>query len=231
MQRTTVSPALGLLFALASSWSGFVSVHAQEGSLLAPSAAGPGVPLTLENASFLYQPLPPEAQRRELKIHDSIIVMVDYRASMNSEGNAESRKQANINAVLSDWIAFDGQDVFKAPQSRGDPRIAGSTNSQYRAESELELRDALTFRIAAEVVDIQPNGNLVIEAHQEIKINEEVWIQSLSGVVARRFINPDNTVRSDAILHLSVDKREKGQVRDGYSRGWLNRAFQRYKPF
>lgn len=204
---------------------------AQEGSLLARGAGGPGVPLTLENTSYLYQPLPPEAQRRELKLHDYITVLVDYRASMNSEGNAESRKQANINAVLSDWIGFDGEDVFKAPQTRGDPRIAGSTNSQYRAESELELRDALTFRIAAEIVDIQPNGNLVIEAHQEIKINEEVWIQSLSGIVARRFINANNEVRSDHILHLSVDKREKGQVRDGYARGWLNRAFQRYKPF
>jgi flagellar L-ring protein precursor FlgH len=231
MKHTTLQAPFGMCLALAALLFLGTSALAQEGSLLAPSGADPGVPLTLENASFLYQPLPPEAQRRELKIHDSVIVLVDYRASMNSEGNAESRKQANINAVLSDWIGFDGQDIFKAPQLRGDPRIAGSTNSQYRAESEIELRDALTFRIAAEIVDIQPNGNLVIEAHQEIKINEEVWVQSLSGVVARRFINPDNTVRSDAILHLSVDKREKGQVRDGYARGWLNRTFQRYKPF
>jgi flagellar L-ring protein precursor FlgH len=204
---------------------------AQEGSLLAGSDQAAMAPLTLENASHLYHPLPPESQRRELRVHDSIIVLVDYRASMNSEGSAESRKQASINAVLADWIAFDGKDIFKAPQSRGDPRISGSTNSQYRAESDIELRDALTFRIAAEIVDIQPNGNLVIEAHQEIKINEEVWVQSLSGVVARKFINPDNTVRSDSILHLAVDKREKGQVRDGYARGWFNRVFQRYKPF
>lgn len=212
-------------------WLTANSAVAQEGSLLAGSQQGPAAPLTLDNASYLHLPLPPEALKRELRVHDSIIVLVDYRASMNSEGNAESRKQASINAVLADWIAFDGKNVFKAPQLRGDPKIAGSTNSQYRAESELELRDALTFRIAAEIVDIQPNGNLVIEAHQEIKINEEVWVQSLSGVVARKFINPDNTVRSDAILHLAVDKREKGQVRDGYARGWFNRVFQRYKPF
>src|SRR5690606_42037273 len=120
---------------------------------------------------------------------------------------------------------------FKAPQSRGDPKVAGAVNSQYRTESDMELRDALTFRIAAEIVDIQPNGNLVIEAHQEIKINEETWIQSLSGVVARRYININNEVRSDAILHLTIDKREKGQVRDGYARGWLNRLYSKYRPF
>lgn len=207
------------------------AAHAQDGSLLANTSHGPGVPLTLENSSHLYQPLPPDAQRRELRLHDTIIVLVDYRASMNSEGNAESRKQANYNAVLSDWLGFDGKNIFKAPQSRGDPRVAGAVNSQYRTESDMELRDALTFRIAAEIVDIQPNGNLVIEAHQEIKINEEIWIQSLSGVVARRYINVNNEVRSDAILHLTIDKREKGQVRDGYARGWLNRLYSKYRPF
>ncbi len=228
----SLNPKTLLIAALTCGWLAVAGdVFAQEGSLLAGSQQGPAAPLTLENASYLYQPLPAGAQKRELEVRDTIIVLVDYRASMNSEGNAESRKQASINAVLADWIAFDGKDVFKAPQLRGDPRIAGSTNSQYRAESELELRDALTFRIAAQVVDIQPNGNLVIEAHQEFKINEEVWVQSLSGVVARKFINANNEVRSDAILHLAVDKREKGQVRDGYARGWFNRVFQRYKPF
>ena len=54
----------------------------------------------------------------------------------------------------------------------------------------MELRDALTFRIAAAVVDIRPNGNLVIEARREIRINEEVWMQSLTGVIDRKSIGP-----------------------------------------
>jgi flagellar L-ring protein precursor FlgH len=41
----------------------------------------------------------------------------------------------------------------------------------------MELRDQLTFRIGAEVVDIRPNGNLVLQARREIVINEEVWQQ------------------------------------------------------
>ena len=92
--------------------------------------------------------------------------------------------------MLADWLAFDGKDIFPAPQEQGDPRISGSLQSQYRTESEMELRDALTFRIAAAVVDIRPNGNLVIEARREIRINEEVWVQSLTGVVRRQSIGP-----------------------------------------
>lgn len=222
---------LGVLWLLLSA-----DCLAQEGSLLVQNVqteAGTkmiATPLTLETTSYLYQPLPPEAQR-ELKTEDSIIVLVDYRTAMNSDGQARSRKTANFNAALLDWIGFDGKDLFAAPQTRGDPTIAGSLNSQFRAQTQLELEDSLTFRIAAKIVDIRPNGNLVIEAHRTVRNNDEVWQQSLTGIVGRQFVNPDRTVRSDAITDLYIDKREVGQVRDGYSPGWLGKWYGRFRPF
>lgn len=236
--RLAVLPASVLLVTLCASTLCFGIAQAQEGSLLKQhvvgdeSAATPAAtgPLTLENASFLFQPLPPEAQR-ELRENDIITVLVDYRTAMNSDGSAQSRKTANFNAALLDWIGFDGSDIFAAPQTRGDPTIAGQLNSQFRAQSELELNDSLVFKIAATIVDIRPNGNLVIEAHRKVRNNNEVWMQSLTGVVARQFVNPDRTVRSDTIAELSIDKRELGHVRDAYSRGWLNKWYGRFKPF
>jgi flagellar L-ring protein FlgH len=205
---------------------------AQEGSLLAPPVdAENAQPLMLENTSFLYLPPSPEAESRELRKEDIITVLVDYNSSMLSEGDAQSRRTANINAQLADWIGIDGGDIFAAPQTRGDPTIAGNLNSQFRAQSDIELRDSLTFRIAAKIVDIRPNGNLVIEAHRRIQINEEVWLASLTGVVRRQSIGPDRVVRSDAIADLQIEKNEMGQVRDGYARGWFGRFYGRFKPF
>jgi flagellar L-ring protein FlgH len=205
--------------------------QAQDSSLLAAPVPAPQGQLTLENSSFIYRRLPPEAEQRELQLYDIITVLVDYRATMMSEGDAESRRNTNLNAVLSDWLKFDGKDIFPALQSNGDPRIAGALQSQYRTNSELELRDSLTFKIAAYVVDILPNGNLVIEARREIRINEEVWQQSLTGVVRRQSIGPDRTVRSDEVAELRIDKREMGFVKDGYSRGWFSRWYDKWKPF
>jgi flagellar L-ring protein precursor FlgH len=211
---------------------GLAPTAAQDASLLLvpplPQQAGQ---LNLENSSFMYRKLPPEAEMRELQINDIVTVLVDYRSSMMSEGDAEARKTASLNAVLADWLAFDGKSLFPAPQSRGDLKVSGSLNSQYRAESEMELRDALTFRIGAAVVDIRPNGNLVLEARREIVINEEVWQQSLTGVVRRQSIGPDRTVRSDEIAELRIEKREKGFVNDSYSRGWFARWYDKWKPF
>ena len=78
---------------------------AQDGGLLhQPVPQGSAVGLTLENASFTYQALPPDAESRELRKEDIITVLVDYRSSMLSEGQAESRKTSSTNAVLSEWL-------------------------------------------------------------------------------------------------------------------------------
>ena len=205
-------------------------VQAQDGSLfLRPAGAANG--LTLENSSFMYQVLPPESIPRQLQEHDIITVVVDFRSRFLSEGNGQARKTQNLTAVLEEWVRIDNGDLKPALQNDGDPGVAGSLNSQNRSQSDLELRDTLSFRMAAEIVDIQPNGNLVIEGHQTIRNNEEQWRISLTGVVRRESIQPDRSVSSDSIYDFKVDKEEVGQVRDGYARGWFTKWYDRYKPF
>jgi len=187
--------------------------------------------LSLQNTSFVYRELPPEARPRELQKHDIITVLVDFRSRFLSEGDAQSRKTSNLSAVLADWIKLDSGSLKPATQSDGDPTVTGTLNSQTRVQSDVELRDSLTFRMAAEIVDIRPNGNLVIEGHLNIRNNEEHWQISITGVVRREAIEADRTVSSDEITQLFIDKKEVGQVRDGYSRGWLARYYDRFKPF
>jgi flagellar L-ring protein precursor FlgH len=207
-------------------------VRAQDSSLLlAPPQTPTEQSLPIQTGSFIYRDVPPNARPRELQVHDIITVIVDHRDRMLSEGDAENRKTNSLNAVLSSWIRFDGKSIKAAPQNDGDPRVAGTYNSQYRAESDVELRNALTFEVAAEIIEIRPNGNLYIEGNQTIRNNEEEWTIFISGEVAREAIQPDRTVSSKSIAKLKIDKDEDGQVRDGYARGWFNRWYDKYKPF
>jgi flagellar L-ring protein precursor FlgH len=206
------------------------ALRAQDGSLFLRPAQTPNGP-TLENSSFMFQQLPPESIPRQLKEHDIITIIVDYRSRFLSEGNGQARKTQNIQAILQEWVRLDNGDLKPALMNDGEPGIAAQNNSQNRSQSDLELRDTMSFRIAAEIVDIQPNGNLVIEAHQTLRNNEERWRISLTGIVRRESIQPDRTVSSDAIYDLNIDKEEIGQVRDGYARGWLLKWYDKYKPF
>lgn len=224
-----------LLIAMAACFAVLHSAKllAQDSSLLhaAPQTQAEQQGMTLQTGSFIYRELPPNARPRELLKHDIITVIVDYRTRMLSEGDAEIRKTNSLNAVLSSWIQFDGKNLKPAAQNDGDPRIAGALNSQYRAESDVELRDSLTFEVAAEIIEVRPNGNLYIEGNQTIQNNEEEWRIFISGEVDRQSIAPDRTVSSKSIAKLDIHKQEVGQVRDGYARGWFNRWYDKYKPF
>ena len=183
---------------------------------------------TLDQSSWIYTPLLPP---RELRVHDIISIRVQEGATMIAEGEVQRRKNASYNAVLLDWLRLDGLSAKPAPQADGDPRARGQVDQLYRADNEVETRESLTFNIAAQVVDIRPNGNLVLEAHRFVRNNNEIWEYSLTGICRKEDIGPGNVLLSRDIADLLIDKNERGHVRDGYRRGWLVRLLDTFNPF
>ncbi len=216
---------VSIIFLLLASGGASVAV-AQSSSLY--GAPLQRTALSLDVTSWTYQPVPTP---RELTLHDIVTIIVDEKARAFSQGDLTRRRNANLNAALVDWIRLDGLDIKTAPQAEGDPRTQGTLTSQFRAQNTLESRDNLQLRIAAEVVDIRPNGNLVLEARREIINNEERWKYALSGIVRREDVLPNNTVISEDIAGMRLEKLEDGQIRDGYKRSWLMRILDRYSPF
>src|SRR4051812_46194100 len=94
----------------------------------------PTQPLSLENSSFMYRRLPPEAEQRELQINDIVTVLVDYRSSLLSAGDANSQRTLNFDGVLNDWLKFDGKNLMPAPFRHGEPEIQTQLDSQYQTE-------------------------------------------------------------------------------------------------
>ncbi len=200
----------------------------QSSSLFHRDLPSNGHPLTLEDTSFYYQKAEPV---RVLKLNDIVRVVVVESAQTNSEGNISRRKQYQLNAQLQEWVKFHNGDLVTNPAFDGDPTINGTLQGQGRAQSNLQTKEGIQFKIAARVVDIRPNGHLVIEAHSIVKNNDEVWEQGLSGVVSPDKVNPKGEVISDDVAELMINKTEKGQVRDGYRRGWFYYLLDRYGMF
>lgn len=202
------------------------AARAQSGSLLGDPEHRTG--LSMANASWMYQPVPPP---KEIKLHDQITIVVKMTSVVTSEGEMDRRKKAKLDAILKEWALIDGFSLIPDPQSAGEPAVKGSWENQYRSEAELETRDSMTFSIAVNVVDIRPNGLLVVEGRQSIQNNEETWERCLSGLVRPEDVMPNNTVQSDNVAELRIFKREAGHVRDGYRRGWLMEWLDKFQPF
>lgn len=183
---------------------------------------------SLATASWTYQPAPP---MRVFSKNDIITIRVDEIARMLAEGEAEKRRSSLYSAVLTDWIDISRGRIRPDPLEEGEPAVGGASNDRFRNEASVESRESVSFNIAATVVDIRPNGNLVLEARKSIRVNDNVWESSLTGICRAVDVGPDNIVLSKDLLDLEVHKQDQGQLRDGYRRGWFTRWLDRLQPF
>ncbi len=217
--------SLGVMFAMICG-----EALAQSGSIFdqeLPTSEQP--PISLDGGSWTY--IAPVRARR-ISINDRVTIRVDELASTTQEGEVERRKTASYNAVLQDWIRLIGLKAIKPNvQADGDQTIAGQLQQLYRAEGDVATREALALNIACTVADIRPNGDLVIEGHKQIRVNDDFWEVSLTGICRHADVGPDNVVLSRNIVNMKLDKRERGHVRDAYKRGWLVRWLDEFHPF
>ena len=199
---------------------------AQNSSLMTYSAGQQG--LTLADSSWTYRK--PE-EVKPLQKNDLITVLVDYSTRVVSEGEMDRKKKAHGDLQLKDWVLLKGFAAIPDPQTLGDPRINASIDNKMRSEATLETRDTMKFSIACRVVDIRPNGNLILEGRRKIRNNLEEWDIALGGEVRPKDVLPNNTVLSENVAELDIYKREAGHVRDGYRRGWLLQWLDYVQPF
>lgn len=189
---------------------------------------GDAPPVMLNDASWTYQPAPP---LRVFQKQDVVTIRVDEITRVMAEGNIDNRKRTLFDAIVNDWIRVINFRFIPQPMVEGEPGIAFQSQSNYRADASVESRESMTFNIAATVVDIRPNGNLVLEARKHIRINDNLWETSLTGICRAIDIGPDNVVLSKDLIDLEIKKEDQGQLRDGVSRGWFQRWVDRFGPF
>jgi flagellar L-ring protein precursor FlgH len=108
-----------------------------------------------------------------------------------------------------------------------DLAATGEWNAGGRASNVLTV----TNRTAVTVVDVLPNGNLVVEGAKIIRTNQEDQYAYMRGVVRPVDIAADNTIPSTKIADAQVEFIPSGQLTDAQKKGWLLRAWEKVKPF
>jgi flagellar L-ring protein FlgH len=97
-----------------------------------------------------------------------------------------------------------------------DPNNLVDLNSALEngGKSDVSRNEDIKVNIAAVVVQVLPNGNLVIQGRQEVRVNFEVRELYVAGVVRPEDIAPDNTIEHDKIAELRVAYGGRGQLTD-----------------
>ena len=85
--------------------------------------------------------------------------------------------------------------------------------------------------IAVTVIDVLPNGNMIVAGEKQIGINQGSEFIRLSGVVNPAFILAGNTVSSTTVADARIEYRGSGYIDEAQTMGWLSRIFQSVMPF
>lgn len=184
-------------------------------------------PRKVRDYSWIYIDAP---EVREIQVHDIITILVDEKSEVTLKSKYDRRRNGTLKAELKDFIRLnDAGNLSNAAANK--PAIDTKIQSRLNSNGQLVDQEGIRYRIAATVVDILPNGNVVLEARKTIRSNRDVWEYSLTGVLRSEDINRDNTALSENIANLNIVKTQRGKVYDATKRPWGILLYDLLSPF
>ncbi len=152
--------------------------------------------------------------QRAARIGDLVTVKVNVtdKANLNNE---TKRSRSNSEGLgLPNAFGLESSAAVKAAGISPDKLITASSNSSTDGAGSVQRAETVTTNIAAVVTQVLPNGNLVVEGKQEIRVNFEVRELIVAGVVRPEDIESDNTIDSAKIAQARIAYGGRGQITD-----------------
>ncbi len=105
-----------------------------------------------------------------------------------------------------------------------------STNGN-TGTGQIQRNEAVTLRLAGVVTQVLPNGNLVVEATQEFRVNSELRVLTVSGVVRPQDIASDNTIPHDRMAEARISYGGRGTLTELQTPRWGQQMMDIFLPF
>lgn len=116
---------------------------------------------------------------------------------------------------------------------------AGSAAAEINSQSQRDFAGDVNFssarqfqdRFSVTVIDILPNGNLVVAGTRNVLVEGDEKTLTVTGIVRGDDIRNDNSVRSSSVANLDIKLSGKGTEQDFVKQGWLARKVNKLWPF
>lgn len=143
----------------------------------------------------------------------TVVIEIDDRAEMqNSSGRTRS---ATDNVSIPQLAGLPQRIDEKLPEGASmDELVEARSSSTFKGSGNIARRDKMTLRVAATIVERLPNGVLRIEGSQEVRVNYELRVLSVSGFVRPSDIGRRNEIAYDRIAGARISYGGRGQISD-----------------
>ena len=151
--------------------------------------------------------------QRAARIGDILTVIVNITDKANIANETQRSRAAKEDAGVTDF-AGKGLLTGSAAKALGGRLITTDSNSSNDGKGSVNRQEAVQTNVAAVVTQILPNGNLVVEGKQEVRVNFEIRELIVAGIVRPEDIQSDNTIDSSKIAQARIAYGGRGQITD-----------------
>jgi flagellar L-ring protein precursor FlgH len=162
---------------------------------------------------------------------DIVTVAIFERASASKEANTSTSRDSSAAAGIDRLFGLE-KNLATINSSINPGRLVDATyQSDFAGSGKTSRREDLVATLTAQVMEVLPNGNLVISGSKTVTVNREQQLIRLSGIVRQADISPQNLVDSKNILDARIAYTGKGVISDKQGQGWLVRILENVWPF
>ena len=160
------------------------------------------------------------ADLRARNVGDILTVTIQEQTSVKNEDKVERRNDTTLAARLESYSLSD-----KTFKSSGLPKVEVRKESDFNGEAKQNSGSEVRASIAVVVIDVQPNGNLVIAGTRSVTVNDETKTLKISGLVRPLDVTPNNTVGSAQVADARIAIRGDGANTRTVTRGPVGQLF------
>jgi len=167
---------------------------------------------------------------RARRVGDLITVKLVEKTEGSKEANSEIKKTQDLSitnpTILGSTPQFNVPGIVPLASNNGNTLATtlGSTSS-FKGEGDADQSNELSGSVTVTVVEVLPNGYLVVRGEKRIGINQGNEYVKLSGIVRPADIDSTNTVESTKIGDATILYVGDGAVADSSVMGWLAKFF------
>ncbi|WP_298871070.1 flagellar basal body L-ring protein FlgH [uncultured Bradyrhizobium sp.] len=150
--------------------------------------------------------------QRATHVGDLLTVTVNITDKANIENETQRSRSNKEDSGITDFIG--AKTITQANKILPGRILTADSTASSDGKGSVQRQEALQTNVAAVVTQVLPNGNLVVEGKQEIRVNYEIRELVVAGIVRPEDIQSDNTIDSSKIAQARIAYGGRGQITD-----------------
>lgn len=170
--------------------------------------------------------------QRASEVGDILTVVININDEAELENETERTRSGSEDASLGALVGLEQSLNQILPEAVDNTNLAqAQADSNFTGEGSIEREEEITVQLAAIVTQVLPNGNLVIQGRQEVRVNFEKRVLELAGVIRPEDVSIQNTISHEKIAEARISYGGKGQITDVQQPRYGQQVFDVIFPF